>query len=599
MITIKHNFDPSKFMWLWAKYVSAGNIEKHCTACLIGPYSKKFSGATNKDMLSHPVLTMDEVPESSYQAIYFCGVLKKGYLNKNPEKNNYRHNVHFAVVPRDGVSDVWDFEEWHVEIEGGKLERIPATYELAEEFFKAPYDAHYYTCRIFRWMVGHFYPEKLIDIYHGWPKEMADGNYDGGFIDSKSIIQEIITRGYDLAKVCFEEASPQEEQSLGCHYWSRMCDLYFGGDYNVEPSKLRKHVLSNNLFNRKEFSEFGPRLWNPLKQDNIDSYLADDDNERYFNLGVEEYLDTLFPYQERKIMTEWSIEQSQKFYHIPAKCILDKENEREFKPFQKVNFDNCYIENRTLAYGLAFDKTGKCKEEFKKQFKSYNGYIDFLLTLPSFEDEFRKHNYMLSKKDAVNLWGQEKAKAIFSLKNYGFSPNLEIYRSFLVDTTKYRHYQIDLDNIHIAFSIGGEINPEYTSDRKNFKILWNFHLGDQRDYSFCMATALDELGVLPKLSDSECEEYDDLESCPNWKSYMRFIYHDYYEESETEDDYMNKVIQLLSDHNYLKLYSIKPEPYHINWEHFLNEKGYMGIGVLNTDFINDEEMLNLILKILN
>lgn len=43
MITIKHNFDESKFMWLWAKYVKAGNIEKHCTACLKGPYSAKFN----------------------------------------------------------------------------------------------------------------------------------------------------------------------------------------------------------------------------------------------------------------------------------------------------------------------------------------------------------------------------------------------------------------------------------------------------------------------------------------------------------------------------------------------------------------------------
>lgn len=160
MITIHHNFDERKFKWLWAKYVKAGNIDKHCTACLIGPYSKKFSGASNHDLLEQPSLVMDEVPEGQYEAIYFCGVI---YLNKNPEKNNYRHNVHFAVVPCEGAEDVWDFEEWHVEIEGGKLERIPATYELADEFFKAPYNAHYYTCRIFRWMVGHFYQDKLRD----------------------------------------------------------------------------------------------------------------------------------------------------------------------------------------------------------------------------------------------------------------------------------------------------------------------------------------------------------------------------------------------------------------------------------------------------
>ncbi len=162
MITIHHNFDETKFKWLWAKYVKAGNIEKHCTACLIGPYSKKFSGTSNHDLLEQPSLVMDEVPEGQYEAIYFCGVIKKGYLNKNPLKNNYPHNVHFAVRPSDGAHDVWDFENWHVEIDGGVLEPIPTESQLNNRFFQPPFDAHYYTCRIFRWMVGHFYPAEIV-----------------------------------------------------------------------------------------------------------------------------------------------------------------------------------------------------------------------------------------------------------------------------------------------------------------------------------------------------------------------------------------------------------------------------------------------------
>lgn len=163
MITIKHNFDETKFKWLWAKYVKAGNIDKHCTASLIGTYSKKFSGTSNHHLLSQPIIQMDEVASSEYEAIYFCGVLKAGYLNKNPDKNNYQHNVHFAVRPLKHAKDVWDFENWHVEIEGGVLEHIPATYELNKRFFEPPYTSHYYTCRIFRWMIGHFYPQELID----------------------------------------------------------------------------------------------------------------------------------------------------------------------------------------------------------------------------------------------------------------------------------------------------------------------------------------------------------------------------------------------------------------------------------------------------
>jgi hypothetical protein len=100
---------------------------------------------------------MDEVPEDSYKAIYFCGVIKAGYS----AKKNYPHNFHLAVIPEEGKSDVFDFENWHVEIENGYISRIPSEDELPQQFFEAPYNEHYYTCRIFRWMVGFFYPNLL------------------------------------------------------------------------------------------------------------------------------------------------------------------------------------------------------------------------------------------------------------------------------------------------------------------------------------------------------------------------------------------------------------------------------------------------------
>ncbi len=153
MVTIHHNFDPSKFKWLWAKYVKAGNLDKHCTACLKGAYSKRFSGTSNKEMLTQTSLVMNEVPEGDYKAIYFCGVIKKGY-----PRTNYEHNVHFAIVPEEGATDEWNYEQWHVKIEGGKLSPIPSQDVLDKRFFAEPYNEHYYTCRIFRWMVGFFYP---------------------------------------------------------------------------------------------------------------------------------------------------------------------------------------------------------------------------------------------------------------------------------------------------------------------------------------------------------------------------------------------------------------------------------------------------------
>ena len=279
MIIIRHNFDETKFKWLWAKYVRAGNIEKHCTASLIGPYSKKFSGSTNKNLLSQPVLVMDEVPEGLYEALYFCGVLKKGYLNKNPLKNNYPHNVHFAIRPVDGANDTWDFENWHVEIENGKLERIPATYELSEKFFHSPYNSHYYTCRIFRWMVGHFYPKKLVDILGELPETVELPNDTS--LSMREKVNELIDVGYRLAE------STILDQEL---------DALKAGSFN------------RRLFIDSFFSNYSLSCGYPLGECFWLEYFNDETNntpytietlDNFLKIGMNEYLDMIAPYQER------------------------------------------------------------------------------------------------------------------------------------------------------------------------------------------------------------------------------------------------------------------------------------------------------------
>ena len=92
---------------------------------------------------------------------YLCGRINNRKTNNNNNKNNYPHNVHFAVIPCKGKSAVWNFEEWHVEIENGIISPIPSQEMLDEKFFRKPYDEHFYTCRIFRWMVGFYYPKML------------------------------------------------------------------------------------------------------------------------------------------------------------------------------------------------------------------------------------------------------------------------------------------------------------------------------------------------------------------------------------------------------------------------------------------------------
>lgn len=155
MITIRHNIDPGQFRTLWARYINGGNIKYHCNFCLKGVYSKKFS-IHNKELLSTPLIVMDEVPIEKYDAIYFCGIAKASVREKT-----LRHNLHFVIRPAEGETDVWEFEQWRVEIENGRLEYIPLTGELRPQFFEPPYDEHYYTCRNFLWMVSRYYPEAL------------------------------------------------------------------------------------------------------------------------------------------------------------------------------------------------------------------------------------------------------------------------------------------------------------------------------------------------------------------------------------------------------------------------------------------------------
>ena len=290
MIIIHHNFDETKFKWLWAKYVRGGRIEKHCTASIPGLYSKKFSGSSNRDLLSQPILHMDEVQEGLYEAIYFCGVLKKGYLHNNPLKNNYRHNVHFAVRPMEGAHDVWDFENWHVEIENGIFERIPETYELHDKFFAEPYNSHYYTCRIFRWMVGHFYPELLHDV----PRELAAKL---NLPDSKIIELDVAIKNCIRQSKCVVDSFMKSDLYKGDHV--RINDSL---DLTGQHFILKDDNSPVQLYNNLARENISPTLISNIKEsvDFNQFKILGEYFQNFIELGVEEALDMYFPYQSRK-----------------------------------------------------------------------------------------------------------------------------------------------------------------------------------------------------------------------------------------------------------------------------------------------------------
>lgn len=238
-------------------------------------------------MLEQTTIVMDEVAEGQYEAIYFCGVLKAGYLHKNPLKNNYQHNVHFAIRPAKDAHDVYEFENWRVEIEDGMLERIPATYELNDRFFQPPYTSHYYTCRIFRWMVSHFYPQELRNTRFGYPENLTSVDGDAS-MPTDELITDLVRWGRFYAQSMIEDET---------------CRGFFKDD------KTKKNQFKTGSINRIELANYivenmgGGCRPLPLEIYSIYDHgkgMKETEMIKFIELGIEEYLDMLFPYQERR-----------------------------------------------------------------------------------------------------------------------------------------------------------------------------------------------------------------------------------------------------------------------------------------------------------
>lgn len=155
-IIIRHNFNPKKFKWLYAKYAWGVNPTQHCTNAIRGKYSKRFN-RNNPDFASGEPIILDEYPDLGWDAIYICGVSTKGYK----DHANYPHNVHIAVIPEPGHADAWEFEGWKMSLENGRFEYVAGEDALPAELQRFP--PEYITCRMFRWAVTHY--KDQIEVY--------------------------------------------------------------------------------------------------------------------------------------------------------------------------------------------------------------------------------------------------------------------------------------------------------------------------------------------------------------------------------------------------------------------------------------------------
>jgi hypothetical protein len=173
MICLSHNFDGKKFMWLYAKYANGCNPQHHCTNAIRGKYSRRFL-RLNKDFMPGQTIVLDEFPTNQWDAIYICGVSRSGYA----KHENYPHNVHVAILPREGGSDHWEFENWKMDVRGGVFERVPSEDEIPEVFVRQ-LPEKFWTCRMWRWAISHYSEVGAKYESEVWQEELALGMQQG------------------------------------------------------------------------------------------------------------------------------------------------------------------------------------------------------------------------------------------------------------------------------------------------------------------------------------------------------------------------------------------------------------------------------------
>lgn len=134
-IKIKTIENKRSWMYLWGKYVTGVNLEKHCAKSLIGKYSSKI----NKNNKLSSDIILDEYNSNIF---YLCGVSK-------PYKWN--ENFHLAIKYSEGDNIIVDRNGLYLEIENAK--EIEINFDKSKYNHKNIDKKEFYTCRNWQFAV--------------------------------------------------------------------------------------------------------------------------------------------------------------------------------------------------------------------------------------------------------------------------------------------------------------------------------------------------------------------------------------------------------------------------------------------------------------
>ena len=316
MITIKHNFSSENVKFICAKYVDTAEFDSEGCLNLIGSESLKLTMKTIADGHSTTEITFDEVQNDGYAYIVIKGNPSwDGYAGELHRA--YFENIFVAIRPEEDAHDNWDFEKWHVEIFGGKIQPIPFNCEVYKnpitEEIEIPKSLEY------RWAFGAFYPHYMIDLHYGLPQKLEVNNIE---FDSLNVVKSFIQYGFTQAKLAIFEPEKYGNYNLWEEHKldNKITPHSYEPEEELHGERLAFRLDRSSLFDRntafhslriKDISDFRGNISTrdakgiskniPLKTF-INSCFSFEFAEALYRIGVNEFLDLICPRQVRDML---------------------------------------------------------------------------------------------------------------------------------------------------------------------------------------------------------------------------------------------------------------------------------------------------------
>ena len=197
--------------------------------------------------------------------------------------------------------------------------------------------------------------------------------------------------------------------------------------------------------------------------------------------------------------------------------------------------------------------------QLQKEIDEYNSVVKVILDTPGFVDFFLQHDLVLTKEQILEQFSQELADIIFTLKDYPFVHQLHI-------------------NNNQLFDIASQKILEYKIDKSEHSLVIENLSEDERDATFYLCVQLEKDGLMPENTQDD-QMYDWFES-----------YEQARDDLEKPDGRVMRVINLLSEKGYLKVYSIQPKEKHPSLCLRYPCNGSFEVYVLDLDYINDAKL---------